>query len=141
MDNTGPGDPGFPPPGNPMGNYCSGPGDCGAPDVCARDHECLPPDQARSVMTRWTIGGQPAGTASCATMPAGELEISYTDRTTGEYTGFAPLMCGEGQFFVDVWPARFDHVKVDVQGTTWSGESDLSSDSTNADVTVDLAAH
>lgn len=140
LSDQGPGDPGFPDPGNPQGSYCSGAGDCPT-GICTRDHECLPSSEVRSVMTRWTITGGAASTTSCAALPTGELEISYSVRATGEYTGFAPLRCDEGQFFVDAWPARFDHVRVDVQSQTWSGDADLSSDSTNADVTVDLGPH
>jgi hypothetical protein len=95
------------------------------------------------VMVRWTVGGQPANDSSCApVVSSGEMEISYTAFATGEQTGFAPLMCGEGQFFVDVWPARFDHVQVSTVSlqtglTAYAGAADLGATG-DQDVTVDL---
>lgn len=136
------GDPLPPGPGpNPtgMGPYCDATTPCTGSDVCARDHECLAPDQARSVMVRWTVQGQPASASSCAPLAGlGELQIAYSADATGELTGFAPLMCSEGQFFVDVWPARFDHVRVSAgaSGPVYAGAADLPAG--NADVTVDL---
>ena len=145
------GDPYEPGPGFPYpdgGGYPPGPGvscltanDCVGGDVCARDDECVAPADARSVMVRWTVGGAAASTASCAPVVAsGKLQITYTVNATGEITGFSPLMCGEGQFFVDIWPARFDHVTVESvtsNGAFYLGSTDLGA-SGNQDVTVDL---
>ena len=132
----GPGPGSNPPPG---GAYCDATTPCGNGQECARDDECVSPDQARSVMTHWTIAGQPADATSCApVIQTGRLTIEYSVNGTGEYTGFAPLMCDQGQFFVDVWPVRFDHVRVFAANTTnqYLGEADLGAG--NAEVTVDL---
>lgn len=140
--------PGFPypdgggyPPGT--GAPCTTSAECAGGDVCARDHECLAPGDARSVLVRWTVGGQPANATSCApVVAAGQLEIQYVASATGELTGFAPLMCDEGQFFVDIWPARFDMVTVAVPsqngtGPLYTGSTALGATG-NQDVTVDL---
>jgi hypothetical protein len=124
------------------GAPCTTSGDCIGGDVCARDHECLAPGDARSVMVRWTIGGAAANATSCAPIVStGQLQIMYEVLATGETTGFAPLMCGEGQFYVDVWPARYDYAQVSVTsvqtGHGYSGSNTLAS-SGNQDVTVDL---
>ncbi len=141
--------PGFPYPdggGGPFpGATCTTTADCTGSDVCARDHECLAPADTRSVMVRWTVTGQPANTTSCAPIVStGQLQIMYTANATGETTGFSPLMCSEGQFYVDIWPARFDHVQVSVTSPTtgqgYSGATDLGA-SGNQDVTVDLKAN
>lgn len=122
-----------------QGAYCDATTPCPTGQECARDDECVAPDQARSVMTHWTIAGQPADATSCAPIvQIGHLTIRYTSTATGESTGFAPLMCDQGQFFVDVWPARFDHVQVFAANTTteYTGEAELAPG--NAEVTVDL---
>ena len=139
--------PGFPypdagGPGGPFGGTCTTMSDCTGGDVCARDHECLAPADARSVMVRWTVAGAAADATSCAPIVStGQLQIMYSSLETGETTGFSPLMCSEGQFYVDVWPARYDHVQVSATspqtGHGYSGATDLGA-SGNQDVTVDL---
>jgi hypothetical protein len=129
-----PGPGGGPYPG-PQGAYCDAQTPCTGSDVCARDHECLAPDQARSVMVRWTIAGQPASSLTCGQFTSTQLSIQYTSSSTGEQTGFSPLMCSEGQFFVDVWPVRFDQVTV---GAANYAGADMLPPTGDVDVTVDL---
>ena len=137
--------PGFPYPdaaGGPFGGTCTTSADCVGGDVCARDHECLAPADARSVMVRWTVAGAAADATSCApVVSTGQLQIMYQSLTTGDSTGFAPLMCSEGQFFVDVWPARYDWVQVSASspqtGHGYAGSVQLGATG-NQDVTVDL---
>jgi hypothetical protein len=138
--NPGPGGPypdgGFGSPGPGFGAPCTLTSDCTGDQVCARDHECLEPAQAHSVLVRWTVGGQPATSTSCA--PLGELELQFTAVATGEGVGYAPLMCTEGQFFIDVWPTRYDQVAVETitQTPAYLGSAALAPG--NDDVTCDL---
>ena len=130
-------DGGFGNPGPGFGAPCKTTADCTGDQVCARDDECIEPTDAHSVLIRWTIGGAPPTTTSCA--PLGELTLQFTD-VTGGGIGYAPLMCTEGQFFIDVWPVRYTEVAVENVATTGSptyfGQTAIPSGS--ADVSVDM---
>jgi hypothetical protein len=102
---------GNPGPGPGFGAPCKMTTDCTGDQVCARDGECLEPTATHSVLVHWTIGGQAPTTTSCA--PLGELTLQFTQLVSGAGEGYAPLMCTEGQFFIDIWPLRYDQVAVE----------------------------
>jgi hypothetical protein len=131
----GGGDPGWD--GPPMGTTCMVATDCASGQVCARDHECLDPSQARSVLVHWTILGATPDATSCAQV--GVMSIEYSDSATGQLTGFSPLMCTAGQFFVDIWPAHYDQTAIDARvGSSNALHGAATLPPGNAEVTVDL---
>lgn len=121
------------------GAYCVADADCTGGDVCARTHECLPPDQIHSVKIHWTIGGQTPSTTACS--PIQELEVGYSigsDQSTEIL--FAPVMCIEGAFPNDRWPIRYDTavvIALSANGST-QGFASIPPDPT-VDVTIDVA--
>jgi hypothetical protein len=128
---------GPPPTGPGYGNPCHVATDCTGDQVCARDGECLEPADTHSVLVHWTIGGAAPTTASCA--PLGELTLQFNELASGVGIGWAPLMCTEGQFFIDILPTRYDQVAVENtpgQASSYYGMTALPSG--NADVTCDM---
>ncbi len=127
-----------PNPGGPGTITCKTSSDCSTGQECTRDDECLDPSLVRSVLVHWTVQGMPASDTACQPVNAdGALQIIYSALASGEENGFSPLMCSEGQFFVDLWPARFDHVRVSAGSMhVFQGETALPDG--DADVTVDL---
>jgi hypothetical protein len=122
--------------GSNYGAPCKTMADCTGDQVCARDGECLEPADTHSVLVHWTIGGAAPTTASCA--PLGELELQFTQLASGAGLGWAPLMCTEGQFFVDVFPTRYDQVTVETATTTPAYAGSASLPTGNDDVTCDM---
>jgi hypothetical protein len=92
---------------------CTADTDCGG-DVCARDGECLPPTEIRSVRVTWTIGGKTADATSCATAP--EFYIDFYGAYAASTFGYAPVPCVQSQFFIDKLPTSFDQVELGAKG-------------------------
>jgi hypothetical protein len=125
------------PPGPGGGAACDTTAACTGTQVCTRNHECLEPAQVHAVLVHWTIRGAPADESACASM--GKMSIGFAVSGTGERTGFSPLMCTAGQFFIDVWPTRFDQTTVSGTSTVpLYGTASLVAGDAEADVTVDL---
>ena len=87
--------------------------DCGS-DICARDGECLPADQVRSVKLTWTIRGMPASATTCASNP--DFYIQFDGPSVDDTFGYAPVPCMEGQFTIDRLPTRFGAAEMGVEG-------------------------
>jgi hypothetical protein len=101
-------------PGGTGGNSsfgCHADSECGT-DVCARDGECLNPNDVRTVHVMWTMTGQPAGTATCMSSP--DLDLTFF--TSNEQFGFSPVPCVEGKFTVDKLPSWFQSVELSRTG-------------------------
>lgn len=115
-----PGDPAGPGPGSPYptptggeDSFCLQDSDCnpngGSAYICSRVEECLMPSEVRTLHVRWTVSGQAAGSASCASAPALELELGITGE--GEFDfGWAPVPCVEGEFTVLAMPSYYTQV-------------------------------
>jgi len=87
---------------------CQSDSECGGGGlVCARNHECLDASLVRTVRTTWTLRGDAASEASCASAP--DLAITFTN-ASDEMFGFAPVPCRAGKFTVDKLPWRFGEV-------------------------------
>lgn len=92
---------------------CESDSQCGA-NVCARNGECLPASEVRSVRVTWTIRGAPANATTCASMPS--LYIQFDGSTVQDSFGYAPVPCQEGVFSIDKLPSRFAQVELGVEG-------------------------
>ena len=103
------------------------PFDCG-PDVCARDHQCYPPEAVRLVHARWTIDSAPASFETCASHP--DLEIRFSDSSGNTSIGFSPVPCRNGLFTVDTLPDVYSMVELGIagEGTTAIAAFDESGD-------------
>lgn len=102
---------------DPPGFGCHQDSDC-APNVCARNHSCLPADEVRPVTVSWTIGGIAADGTSCSANP--DLSLRFY-QGTGDWFGYSPVPCAEGRFFIDKLPTYFDSVELEVLHTgNWS---------------------
>ena len=88
----------------PSHGDCTTDGDCGG-DVCTRDGQCTPASEVRSVRLTWTIRGQPASAASCASEP--QLYVEVHDLSNGEQIGFEPVPCDQGLFNFDKLPTSY----------------------------------
>lgn len=130
---TGPGGTGGAP-----SSWCQADADCGGGSyVCARDGECLPSTDVRTVHVTWTIRGAAANTTSCSN--ALHLDISFIvagDQYADQF-GFSPVPCIEGKFTIDKLPNRFDEVQLAKTGDlSGFGEGLFGSDGT---VALDLS--
>jgi hypothetical protein len=109
------------PPPQPGGGWGTGPGGTGGSEsfgchadsacginVCARDGECVPATEVRTVHVLWTVSGQPAGTMTCGNAP--DLELTFLD--SSDAFGFSPVPCVEGKFTVDKLPAWYESVQL-----------------------------
>lgn len=105
--------------GGDTGYGCHADSDCGA-DVCARDGECLPASEVRTVHVTWTINDQPAGTATCATVP--DLDLTFYDAANEQF-GFSPVPCAEGKFTVDKLPTWYEAVELARAGDYGGGST------------------
>jgi hypothetical protein len=106
-------------------------------EVCARDGQCVPASEVQTVHTVWTVGGQPASTATCANNA--DLEIDFSS-TTGFGYGYAPVPCVEGEFTVDKIETYYDYVQLGPDGDSeaGSGAAIPNAPSTGGAVTVSL---
>lgn len=91
------------------GDVCMTDSECGG-DVCARNMECLPAGDVRTVRAAWTIDGVPPTPALCTRYPS--LQIIFTGLYVEDNLGFAPVPCAVGLFTVDKLPTRFNYVEL-----------------------------
>nr|HEX4317545.1 hypothetical protein [Kofleriaceae bacterium] len=103
-----------------------------SPDVCARDGECLPASDVRSIRVTWTVDGSAANATSCTTIPSLFLEFNGGPQ---DGVGFAPVPCMEGNFSVDKMPSRFDDVQIGIDNGGFLGDSEFDG---SGDVSFDL---
>src|SRR5262249_52660117 len=102
---------------DPGSFYCQQDSDC-APNVCARNHVCLPAGEVRPVTVSWTIAGKTADNTSCAASPDLSLRF-YQD--SGDWFGYSPVPCAEGRFFIDKLPTYFISAELEIQHSgNWS---------------------
>ncbi|MFT3700464.1 MAG: hypothetical protein QM831_45390 [Kofleriaceae bacterium] len=101
--------------------------------VCARDGECALATDVRSIRVSWTLQSAPADSTSCAAQPT--LALTFTEAATGDWTGFAPVPCSEGSFFVDKFPKRFGTVMLSPEWGVNGPNTTFNSDGT---ATLDL---
>jgi hypothetical protein len=91
-------------------------------DVCARDGECLPANELRTVHVTWTLHGVVASATSCMSAP--DLVVLFyeygLDRTA---LVFAPVPCREGKFTVDELPLKYTAVGIRRAGDASDGAS------------------
>lgn len=118
--------------GCPASGECEFDDECGAGQVCGRDHACSLESDVRSVRTTWTINGQTANTTVCADS---ELFIVFRGFDRDDKVQFQPVPCFIGMFLVDKLPIRFDEVELGVQ----NGDSDIMSFDANGEAAFDLA--
>jgi len=88
--------------------------ECSSGSVCARDDQCWPAAEVRSVRTTWTVRGQPATEATCSRFP--DLHIIYESRD--DDLGFSPVPCAQGLFNIDKLPVPFTRVELGVDDTS-----------------------
>lgn len=119
-----------PPPTGGNGGWGTGPGgtggstsfgchadtECGG-DVCARNGECLPASDVRTVHVMWTVNSAPAGTTTCTNSP--DLDLTFF--TSSDQFGFSPVPCVEGKFTVDKLPSWYGSVELSRTGDYGSG--------------------
>ena len=90
--------------------------DCGG-EVCARDGECLPASDVRSVKVSWTIRGMPANATNCSTTP--DFYLQFDGTTLQDIFGYEPVPCMAGQFTIDKLPNRFQQVEIGTDSRTF----------------------
>ncbi len=105
---------------------CSTDSDCSG-QVCARDEQCYPAAQIRSVVINWTVSGAPPTASSCAAIPNLVLELDTSDLSTG--FEFEPVPCIEGKFTLDKLPTIYTEVDLGVEGD-FSQSERIGSDNT-----------
>lgn len=113
---------------------CNQDQECSSGEVCARNHECLPPGEVRTLRVVWTIDAQPDTAAACAALGIGDLTIVYSGGG-GEALTFAPVPCPGGLYFVDKLPVRFDRVELSgfaSDGTPYYGVTSIGADPESA---------
>jgi hypothetical protein len=82
------------------GFACSHDDDC-APDVCSIVRTCQPASKVEMVHLTWTVNGQPASAASCASVPNITLVLSGANPADSFY---APIKCADGVFDASAVP-------------------------------------
>ncbi|HEY5951099.1 MAG TPA: hypothetical protein VIV40_36660 [Kofleriaceae bacterium] len=111
---------------------CEVDSDCGGSNVCARNTECLPAADVRSIRVTWTIRGQPASEAVCAPTP--NFYLFFAGTQMGDTFGFSPVPCKAGLFSIDKIPRRFVSVEIGVE----NGFSDVKAFDANGNAAFDL---
>jgi hypothetical protein len=108
-------------PGGGGGGQCGSDADC-APDVCARDGECLAADQVWAIRVTWTVNSSAANATSCMTIP--DLYLSFINGVDStDAVTFEPVPCAEGNFFADKFPTRFTNVEIGINGGADLGDT------------------
>lgn len=97
------------------GSECVSDSQCGD-DVCTRGGECLARSSVRSVMVKWTVDGGAANLTSCGGHPS--LYVQFDGADYGDTLRFEPVVCSQGQFFIDKLPRRYQHVELGAAGGT-----------------------
>ena len=122
----------------PRGGTCTIDDDCAGGEICAHNHQCLPPEEVHAVTIHWTVGGAPASATTCAGIS--QLEVGYRigfDEATR--TLFAPVPCSAGSFPNDKWPIAYDTALIfaDGAGSSTSQTGWIAPDPV-ASVTIDI---
>lgn len=84
-----------------------GPGDCkacgqdnpcGNGETCAADESCWPPSDLDQITVTWTVDGQPASAATCASIPNLEIILSVGGLYVNDIDslGYGPVPCALG---------------------------------------------
>jgi hypothetical protein len=94
---------------------CVNDSQCGD-DVCTRGGECQARSNVRSVMVRWTVEGTSATASGCTPHP--DLYVQFHGSDYGDVLRFEPVVCSQGQFFVDKLPKRYQQVELGAVGGT-----------------------
>lgn len=115
------------------GDECMIDDDCRGDLVCARNTQCLPASEVRVVRVTWTVRGEPASAAACASAP--ELYVLFYSAQVGDAFGFAPVPCEIGLFTIDKLPRRYVSVEIGEDG----GFSMERAIDANGEVMFDLA--
>ncbi len=105
---------------------CTTDGDCSG-EVCARDEQCYPASQIRSVVITWTVSGAAPTAASCAAIPNLVLEFDSSDLVSG--FEFEPVPCIEGKFTLDKLPTIYTQVDLG-SGVDYTQSEPIGSDNT-----------
>jgi hypothetical protein len=87
--------------------------DACSPNVCARNGECDPASDIRTLHVVWTVNSMAADATTCA--PAPDLELDFISDFEDSF-GFAPVPCMEGAFTIDRIPTRFTQVELGPNG-------------------------
>jgi hypothetical protein len=118
---------------NPSNTGCMQDSDCGSNgDVCARDFSCVSPGDVYTAHISWTIGGMPATTAACMSLPDLDLEFHTTD---DYWFGFSPVACDQGKFTIDKLPTWYVEATLGPEG---DGGTTARIDPTTGIATIDL---
>jgi hypothetical protein len=112
------------------GSECHSDVQCGD-DVCARSGECLARTSVREVTVKWTVNGESASAASCATHP--DLYIQFYGADYGD-TLRLPVSCRDGSYSAPAVPKRYVQIELGVDG----GTGDLSPIDPSGRVQLDL---
>lgn len=117
-------DPGQGFPGDDV-NRCRSDSQCSSGQVCTRTHDCLPPDQVRTVHAEWTVRGMEASLQTCAAVR--DLQITFlVGAGNSQPQSFAPVPCVQGKFTVDKLPVTYD--RVELGGTSGQAQQNASID-------------
>lgn len=92
------------------GGLCEVDDDCGGDLRCARNGECLPASEVRSIRITWTIRGQPPSAALCGATP--DLYLMFAGTQPGDTFGYSPVPCEAGLFVMDKLSRRFVSVEI-----------------------------
>jgi hypothetical protein len=87
---------------------------CGGGDVCARNDECLPPSEVRTVHVSWTIRGVAASPTNCSRTPS--FYVLFGSFQQNDTYGYEPVPCEAGLFTIDKLPKRYTSVQIGVDG-------------------------
>ena len=101
--------------------------------VCARDNACYDPAYVRAVHIDWTVRGQAASTTTCD--PAWHLTLSVTAGARSPELAWAPVVCEQGRFTIDIIPRTYAAVAL---GDPAIGTSRATIDPTSGDARLDL---
>lgn len=95
------------------GGECVNDSQCGD-EVCTRGGECMARSSVHSVLVKWTVDGEAASATSCSAHP--DLYLQFHGSDYGDTLRFEPVVCSQGQFFVDKLPKRYLQVELGVAG-------------------------
>jgi len=112
---------------------CQVDSDCGRNLVCARNTDCLPASEVRSVRITWTIRGMPANEMLCAKTPS--FYLMFAGTSVNDTFGYEPVPCKAGLFSIDKLPLRFGSVEIGVDG----GFSEVTAFDAQGNAAFDLA--
>ncbi|HEX5060744.1 MAG TPA: hypothetical protein VFV99_15350 [Kofleriaceae bacterium] len=115
------------------GDECHVDSDCGHNLVCARNSDCLPASEVRSIRVTWTIRGMPANEMLCAKTP--NFYLMFAGTSVNDTFGYEPVPCKAGLFSIDKLPLRFVSVELGVDG----GFSEVTAFDAQGNASFDLA--